>query len=252
MNSFSRQEILLGPDAMERLAQAAVAVFGVGGVGSYVAEALARSGIGRLLLIDSDRVSESNLNRQLIALRSTIGQLKVEAARDRIADINPKAAVEVYPIFVTPENLSQIPLEDCNYVVDAIDSVSAKLALAERCQREGIPLIASMGTGNKLDPCRLELADISETSVCPLARVMRRELRKRGIDHLEVLYSREEPVSPRISPEQPPKGRRAVPGSVSFVPSAAGLIIAGRVVRRLAGIEDENFQIGRASCRERV
>ena len=237
MNPFSRQEILMGPEAMERLAQATVAVFGVGGVGSYTVEALARSGVGRLLLIDNDRVSESNLNRQLIALRSTIGRLKVEAARERIADICPETRVEVYPLFVTPENLGEIPLGDCDYVVDAIDSVSAKLALAERCQREGIPLLSSMGTGNKLDPCRLELGDISETSVCPLARVMRRELRRRGIESLEVLWSREEPVSPRAAPEEPPQGRRAVPGSVAFVPSAAGLIIAGRVVRRLAGLE---------------
>lgn len=227
----------MGPEAMERLARATVAVFGVGGVGSYTVEALARSGVGRLLLIDNDRVSESNLNRQLIALRSTIGRLKVEAARERIADICPETRVEVYPLFVTPENLGEIPLGDCDYVVDAIDSVSAKLALAERCQREGIPLLSSMGTGNKLDPCRLELGDISETSVCPLARVMRRELRRRGIESLEVLWSREEPISPRTSPEEPPQGRRAVPGSVAFVPSAAGLIIAGRVVRRLAGLE---------------
>ena len=187
MGPFSRQEILLGPEGMKRLAQASVAVFGIGGVGSYVVEALARSGVGRLLLIDSDRISESNLNRQLIALHSTIGQRKVEAARARILDICPEVRVDVFPLFVTPENLETIPLEGCDYVVDAIDSVSAKLALAERCRDQGIPLIASMGTGNKLDPCRLELADISATSVCPLARVMRRELRKRGICHLEVL-----------------------------------------------------------------
>lgn len=237
MAPFSRQEILMGPEAMERLARASVAVFGVGGVGSYTVEALARSGVGRLLLIDSDRVAESNLNRQLIALRSTVGRLKVEAARERIADIRPETRVEVFPLFITPENLGEIPLSGCDYVVDAIDTVSAKLALAQRCRDEGIPLLSSMGTGNKLDPCRLELADISETSVCPLARVMRRELRRRGIQHLEVLYSREEPIRPRGSGEAPPDGRRAVPGSAAFVPSAAGLIIAGRVVRRLAGLE---------------
>ncbi len=237
MAPFSRQEILLGAEAMERLARSSVAVFGVGGVGSYAVEALARSGVGRLLLIDSDRVAESNLNRQLIALRSTIGQLKVEAARDRVAAIRPETKVEVFPLFVTPENLGEIPLSGCDHVVDAIDSVSAKLALAERCRDEGIPLISSMGTGNKLDPCRLELADISETSVCPLARVMRRELRKRGIQHLEVLYSREEPIRPQAPKEEPAQGRRVIPGSVAFVPSAAGLIIAGRVVRRLAGLE---------------
>ncbi len=237
MGPFSRQEILLGPEGMKRLAQASVAVFGIGGVGSYVVEALARSGVGRLLLIDSDRISESNLNRQLIALHSTIGQRKVEAARARILDICPEVRVDVFPLFVTPENLETIPLAGCDYVVDAIDSVSAKLALAERCRDQGIPLIASMGTGNKLDPCRLELADISATSVCPLARVMRRELRKRGICHLEVLYSREEPIRPWATGEEPPQGRRAVPGSVAFVPSAAGLMIAGRVIRRLAGVE---------------
>ena len=237
MGPFSRQEILLGPEGMKRLAQASVAVFGIGGVGSYVVEALARSGVGRLLLIDSDQISESNLNRQLIALHSTIGQRKVEAARARILDICPEVRVDVFPLFVTPENLETIPLEGCDYVVDAIDSVSAKLALAERCRDQGIPLIASMGTGNKLDPCRLELADISVTSVCPLARVMRRELRKRGICHLEVLYSRDEPIRPWATGEEPPQGRRAVPGSVAFVPSAAGLMIAGRVIRRLAGVE---------------
>lgn len=235
-NPFARQQLLLGQAAMERLAGASVAVFGIGGVGSYVVEALARSGVGRLLLIDSDRVSVTNLNRQLIALRSTVGQLKTEVARARIADIDPRTRVETFPVFVTPENLDEIPLAGCDYVVDAIDTVSAKIALAVRCRELGVPLIASMGTGNKLDPTRLELADLSETSVCPLARVMRRELKKRGIEHLTVLYSRETPLSPAPSEEEAAPGRRAVPGSMAFVPSAAGLIIAGRVVRDLAAL----------------
>lgn len=233
MSIFSRQSLLLGEEGTNRLSRSTVAVFGVGGVGSYVVEALARCGVGRLLLIDSDRVAESNLNRQIIALHSTIGKLKVEAARERVLDINPAARVETFPLFVTPENLGEIPLEECGYVVDAIDTVSAKIALVLRCKELGVPLIASMGTGNKLDPGRLELADIAETSVCPLARVMRRELRKRGIEHLEVVYSREEPVAAGTG-EAPAPGRRATPGSVAFVPSAAGLLIAGKVVRDLA------------------
>jgi len=237
---FARQRLVMGDAAMERLARATVAVFGVGGVGSYVVEALARSGVGRLLLIDSDRVAPTNLNRQIIALRSTLGRRKVDAARERVLDINPGAVVETFPVFVLPENLSGIPLEGCGYVVDAIDTVSAKLALAQRCGELGVPLLSCMGTGNKLDPTRLELADISETSVCPLARVMRRELKKRGILHLEVLYSREPPVSPAgAAGEEGRPGRRAVPGSTAFVPAAAGLIIAGRVARRLAGLDGE-------------
>ena len=237
LDQFSRTELLLGREGMERLAQATVAVFGVGGVGSYVVEALARSGIKQLLLVDGDEVALTNLNRQLIALHSTVGRPKVEVARERVLDISPDARVEIYPVFVTPENLPDIPLEGCDYIVDAIDTVSTKLALAQRCRQLGVPLLSCMGTGNKLDPARLELADITETSVCPLARVMRRELKKRGIFHLEVLYSREVPVNPVPGGEEAAPGRRAVPGSTAFVPPAAGLIIAGRVVRRLAGLE---------------
>lgn len=236
-DQFARQRLLLGDDAMDRLASARVAVFGVGGVGSYVVEALARSGVGALLLVDGDEVALTNLNRQLIALHSTLGRPKVEAARDRVLDINPAARVEVYNAFVTPEGVKGLPLSGCDYVVDAIDTVSTKLALIQWCYENGVPILSSMGTGNKLDPARLELADISETSVCPLARVMRRELKKRGILHLEVLYSREEPVKPKTAGEEAAPGRRAVPGSTAFVPPAAGLIIAGRVVRRLAGVE---------------
>lgn len=236
-DQFARQRLLLGDAAMERLALARVAVFGIGGVGSYAAEALARSGVGHLLLIDGDEVSLTNLNRQLIALHSTLGRPKVEAARERLLDIAPGAEVEAYHTFVTAGDIQTLPLAGCDYVVDAIDTVSVKIALAQRCRELGIPLISSMGTGNKLDPTRLELSDISETSVCPLARVMRKELKKRGILHLEVVYSREEAIAPAPSGEEPPPGRRAVPGSTAFVPAAAGLIIAGRVVRRLAGME---------------
>ena len=234
---FARQRLVMGEEAMDRLARARVAVFGIGGVGSYVVEALARSGIKQLLLVDGDEVALTNLNRQLIALHSTVGRPKVEVARERVLDISPDARVEIYPVFVTPENLPDIPLEGCDYIVDAIDTVSTKLALAQRCRQLGVPLLSCMGTGNKLDPARLELADITETSVCPLARVMRRELKKRGIFHLAVLYSREVPVTPVPGGEEAAPGRRAVPGSTAFVPPAAGLIIAGRVVRRLAGLE---------------
>lgn len=237
VDQFSRQRLLLGDTAMERLARARVAVFGIGGVGSYVVEALARSGVGRLLLVDGDEIAPTNLNRQIIALHSTLGRPKAEAARERVLDIAPEAEVEACHTFVTAADIEAIPLVGCDYAVDAIDTVSAKIALVQRCRELGIPLISSMGTGNKLDPTRLELADISETSVCPLARVMRKELKKRGITHLEVVYSREEAIAPASSGEEPPPGRRAVPGSTAFVPAAAGLIIAGRVVRRLAGVE---------------
>ena len=236
-DQWERQRRLLGEEAMERLAGASVAVFGLGGVGSYAAEALVRSGVGRILFIDGDRLSLSNLNRQLLALHSTLGRLKAEAALERALDISPTLRGEAYPLFVTPENLNEIPLSGCNYVVDAIDTVSTKIALAVRCRELGVPLISSMGTGNKLDPARLELADLSETTVCPLARVMRRELRKRGILHLEVVYSREEPLSPAPEGGEAVPGRRALPGSTAFVPAAAGLMLAGRVVRRLAGLE---------------
>ena len=236
-DQWERQRRLLGKEAMERLAGASVAVFGLGGVGSYAAEALVRSGVGRILFIDGDRLSLSNLNRQLLALHSTLGRLKAEAALERALDISPTLRGEAYPLFVTPENLDEIPLSGCDHVVDAIDTVSTKIALAVRCRELGVPLISSMGTGNKLDPARLELADLAETTVCPLARVMRRELRKRGILHLEVVYSREEPLSPAPEGGEAVPGRRALPGSTAFVPAAAGLMLAGRVVRRLAGLE---------------
>ena len=231
---FARTELLLGAEAMKRLENARVAVFGIGGVGGHAVEALARSGVGRLLLVDHDQVSPTNLNRQLIALHSTLGQRKVEAARERIRDINPAALVELYPQFITPENLPGFPLEDCSYVVDAIDTVSAKLALIQRCQELGVPILSSMGTGNKLDPSLLEVTDLSKTRGCPLARVMRRELGRRDIRHLKVVYSSEEAV-PCAPLEAPPPGRRSVPGSVPWVPPIAGIMMAGAIVMDLVG-----------------
>jgi len=235
--TFTRMKMVLGEEPMERLRHSTVAVFGIGGVGSYIAEALARGGIGRIQLIDSDTVSESNINRQLIALHSTIGRLKTEVMAERIKDINPDAEVETYPIFYGKETAGQIDLTRADYIADAIDTVTSKLLLIERAKLAGVRIISSMGTGNKVDPSRLEIADLSKTSVCPLARVMRRELKRRGIEHLEVLYSRETPMEPQIPLEWEPGGtRRGTPGSVSFVPSAAGLMIAGKIIRTLAGI----------------
>ena len=227
---FSRTAILLGEEGIEKLKKARVAVFGVGGVGGYVVEALARSGVGALDLIDMDRVSESNINRQIIALHSTVGRLKTEVARERVKDINPDIEVRVYNVFYLPETASQFDFSKYDYVVDAIDTVSGKISLIERASASNVPVISSMGAGNKLDPTRFEVADISKTSVCPLARVMRRELKKRGIEHLKVVYSKEEPIPSPIIDEESGKN---VPGSVAFVPSVVGLIIAGEVVKDL-------------------
>lgn len=233
---FCRTALLLGKDGVERLSQAKVAVFGVGGVGSYCVEALARAGIGTLILFDSDRIAVSNINRQLIALHSTVGMLKTEVAARRIADINPDCHVIQYPVFFLPENAAQYDLSGCSYIVDAVDTVAAKLSIIQLAMEKDIPVISCMGAGNKLDPTRFEVADISHTSVCPLARVMRRELKKRGIEHCKVVYSQEPALSPAVPDEQLPDGssRRAIPGSVSFVPSAAGLILAGEVIKDLA------------------
>lgn len=233
---FCRTALLLGKDEVERLSQAKVAVFGVGGVGSYCVEALARAGIGTLILFDSDRIAVSNINRQLIALHSTVGMLKTEVAARRIADINPDCHVIQYPVFFLPENAAQYDLSGCSYIVDAVDTVAAKLSIIQLAMEKDIPVISCMGAGNKLDPTRFEVADISHTSVCPLARVMRRELKKRGIEHCKVVYSQEPALSPAVTDEQLPDGssRRAIPGSVSFVPSAAGLILAGEVIKDLA------------------
>ena len=230
---FARTRLLLGDEAMERLAAARVAVFGVGGVGGYAVEALARSGIGTLDLIDSDTVALSNLNRQIIATHSTVGMYKVDAAAARIRDINPDAAVNTFPVFYTPETQHLFDFTQYDYVIDAIDTVTGKIALVMNAQAVGTPIICSMGAGNKLDPTAFEVADIYKTSVCPLARVMRRELKKRGVRHLKVVYSKEEPIAPLDSGEELPEGRRQIPGSTAFVPSVAGLIIAGEVIKDL-------------------
>ena len=233
---YSRLQRLIGADALERLKNTRVAVFGVGGVGGYVVEALARSGIGALDIFDNDTVAESNLNRQIIALHSTIGRLKVDVCKERINDIDPECKVTSHPMFVLPENVDDIEFEAYDYVVDAIDTVSGKLAIIERCTSLGIPVISSMGTGNKIDTSALEITDIYKTSGCPLARVMRRELKKRNIQSLKVLYSRELPL-PCIesSGEDNSPHRRSVPGSTAFVPPAAGLMIASQIVREIAG-----------------
>ena len=231
---FSRTELLFGADAMERLAHSRVAVFGLGGVGGYAVEALARSGIGALDLIDNDRVSLSNRNRQLYALESTLGQYKVEVASRRVLDINPACVVTRWPVFFLPETRGQFDFTVYDYVVDAVDTVTAKLTLIEAARDARVPLISSMGTGNKRDPSALRLGDLFDTDTDPLARVMRRECRRRGIDRLPVVYSREEPLSPQGDPGEPlPEGRRTIPGSTAFVPAAAGLLLASHVVKEL-------------------
>lgn len=228
----SRTAMLLGQEAVEKLASAHVAVFGIGGVGGYVAEALARAGVGALDLIDSDTISVSNINRQIIALHSTVGRLKVDVMADRIRDINPDCRVRTYPMFYLPQTAGEFDFSVYDYIADAVDTVSAKLDLAVRAHEAGVPIIAAMGAGNKLDAAAFEVADISKTSICPLARVMRIELRKRGINHMKVVYSKEEPHVPTVTVSDGP--RRATPGSVSFVPGAAGLIMAGEIIQYLA------------------
>ncbi len=234
MNEFSRTERLIGTDNMHKLSDSTVAVFGVGGVGSHCIEALARCGTGHLILIDNDVISETNINRQSIAWHSTVGQHKTRVMKARILDINPAARVDLFETFVLPENLENLlnAMGAVDYMVDAIDTVSAKIALAQYAQIHQIPLIASMGTGNKLHGELFEIADIYETSVCPLCRVMRKELKTRGVHHLKVLYSREQPLTP-VLPSEETTSRRSVPGSVSFVPPVAGLLIAGEVIREL-------------------
>lgn len=227
---FSRTASLIGDEGMKKLKKARVAVFGVGGVGGYVVEALARSGVGVLELIDKDRVSESNINRQIIALHSTLGRLKTEVAAERARDINPDIVVRTHNLFYLPETAELFDFTQYDYVVDAIDTVSGKLALVEQANRANVPVISSMGAGNKLDPTAFEVSDIAKTSVCPLARVMRRELKKRGVEHLKVVYSKEAPFSSGLTDEETGK---SVPGSVAFVPSVVGLIIAGEVVKDL-------------------
>lgn len=241
-DQFSRTELLLGKPAMERLAGCRVAVFGIGGVGGYVCEALARSGVGALDLIDDDKVCLSNINRQIIATNKTVGQYKTDVMKERILDINPDAKVNTYRCFFLPENASDFPFDKYDYVVDAIDTVTAKIELVMQCQNSGVPIISSMGAGNKLDPTKFRVADIYKTQMDPLAKVMRRELKKRGIKKLKVVYSEEEPVAPdadsaenQVDAGTARQGskRRSTPGSTAFVPSVAGLIIAGEVIKDL-------------------
>ena len=247
LNQFSRTQLLLGKEGIDRLAEAKVAVFGIGGVGGYVVEALARSGVGSFVLVDDDKVCLTNLNRQIIATRSTVGKYKTDVMRDRILDINPQAQVEVRQCFYLPENADEFDFSEYSYVVDAVDTVTAKLEIIMRAKEAGTPVISSMGAGNKLDPTAFEVADIYKTSVCPLAKVMRRELKKRGIKKLKVVYSKEKAMTPiddtanscRSHCICPPGSartctqRRQIPGSTAFVPSVVGLIIAGEVIKDL-------------------
>lgn len=227
-NQFSRTEMLIGKNNLEKLKHSKVAIFGIGGVGSYVVEGLARVGVGNFILIDNDKVAESNLNRQIIATTKTIGKIKVEVCKERILEINPEANVEIHPEFFMPES-PEIFDNTIDYIVDAIDTVSAKIELIIRANKLNIPIISCMGTGNKLDPTKFEITDIYNTSVCPLAKVMRKELKKRGIKKLKVIYSKEEPIKPMVQISETTK--KQTPGSISFVPSVAGLIIAGEVVK---------------------
>ena len=250
-DQFSRTELIFGSEAMEKIASSRVAVFGVGGVGGYTVEALARSGVGAIDIIDDDKVCLSNINRQIIATHNTLGMYKVDVAAERIAQINPDCKVRAYKTFYMPDT-DIFDFSEFDYVVDAIDTVTAKLALVENAKKSGTPIISSMGAGNKVDPTAFEVADIFKTSVCPLAKVMRHELKKRGIDSLKVVYSKEEPVKPQIQTEQGElqnndnlaspldtarngTAKRAIPGSTAFVPSVVGLIIAGEVIKDLVG-----------------
>ena len=235
---FVRTALLLSEEGVARLKRAKVAVFGIGGVGGFAVEALARAGVGAFLLVDSDRICVSNINRQIIADWNTVGRYKTKVMQERIASVNPDAEVETRECFFLPENADSFDFSGWDYIVDAVDTVSAKLEIIVRAKEAGVPVISCMGAGNKLDPTRFEVADLYETSVCPLARVMRRELKKRGIDSCKVVYSREEartPLDGLLSQEES-GGRRSVPGSVSFVPSVAGLVAAGEVIRDLAGV----------------
>ncbi len=237
INEFSRTELLLGTDGMERLKKASVMVFGIGGVGSHCVEALARSGVGTLILIDNDTVSLTNINRQSIALHSTEGRYKTEVMKEKIADICPEIRVRTYERFVLTDNLGDILDERPDYIIDAIDTVTAKLTLVCEAQKRGIPIISSMGTGNKLHPEMFEITDITKTSVCPLCKVMRKELKNRGIGHLKVVYSKEKPIDTSGRDTGEDAGvRRSIPGSISFTPPVAGLLIAGEVIRELAGL----------------
>lgn len=249
INRFSRTALLFGEENMEKLRNTRVAVFGVGGVGGYVVEALVRSGVGAIDVFDDDIVSLTNLNRQIIAVTDTIGKDKTEVIRERVLAINPEAKITVHKCFYMPYNADEFDLGEYAYIVDAIDTVTAKIELAVRAEKAGIPIISSMGTGNKVEAAMLETADIYETSVCPLARVMRRELKKRGIKKLKVVYSKEKPITPAVNndiaseksgTERNGIPKKSVPGSTAFVPAAAGLIIAGEVVKAITGIHGES------------
>ena len=258
LNQFSRTQLLLGKERMRKLADSRVAVFGIGGVGGYAVEALARSGVGALDLIDDDRVCLTNLNRQLHATRKTIGRYKVDAAEERILEINPECCVTTHKAFISPETANQFDFAQYDYIIDAIDTVTGKIELVLRAMAHGVPIISSMGAGNKTDPTAFEVADIYSTSVCPLARVMRRELRKRSVPALKVVYSREPPMTPlddmtiscRTNCICPPgtarkcTQRRQVPGSTAFVPSVVGLIIAGEAVKELTREDNPSFVQG--------
>lgn len=253
LNQFSRTELLLGKEAMDKLSKSRVAVFGVGGVGGFTVEALARSGVGTIDLVDDDKVCLTNLNRQIIATRSTIGKYKVDVAKERILDINPDAVVHTYKMFYMPDTADQFDFTAFDYVVDAIDTVTGKIELVMQANKAKTPIISSMGAGNKLNPAMFEVADIYKTSVCPLARVMRTELKKRKIPSLKVVYSKEQPITPvddmaiscKTNCVCPPgtarkcTQRRAVPGSTAFVPSVAGLIIAGEIIKDLTGVRND-------------
>lgn len=238
IHEFSRTELLIGEEGLKRLKNATVMVLGVGGVGSHCIEALARSGVGTLILVDNDKVSRTNINRQSIAYSSTVGDYKTKLMKDRIDDICPSINVFTYETFILLDNLNEIFEREVDYIVDAIDTVTAKLAVAEYAKEHQIPLISCMGTGNKLHPELFEITDISKTSVCPLCKVMRKELKERGIHHLKVLYSKEKPIDTSARSTGEDKGmRRSLPGSISFVPPVAGLLIAGEVIREIAGVE---------------
>ncbi len=250
LNQFSRTQLLLGAEAIKKLTESRVAVFGIGGVGGYVCEALVRSGVGHFDLIDDDKVCLTNLNRQILATRKTVGKYKAEVMAERMQEINPEVDIRIHKCFFLPENADDFPFDEYNYVIDAVDTVTAKLELIMRCKSKNVPVISSMGAGNKLDAGRMKIADIYETSVCPLARVMRHELRKRGVKNLKVAYSDEQPIRPledmSISCRShcicPPGAqhkcieRRDIPGSTAFVPAVAGLLIAGEVVRDLCRV----------------
>jgi tRNA A37 threonylcarbamoyladenosine dehydratase len=250
LNQFSRTELLIGQEGMEKLANAKVAVFGIGGVGGYACEALVRSGVGAFDLIDDDKICLTNLNRQIIATRKTVGKYKVDVMKERMLDINPDVQVQTHQCFFLPENAEDFPFDEYDYIIDAVDTVTAKIELVMKAQEKGVPIISSMGAGNKLDASQFRVADIYKTKVCPLAKVMRRELKKRGVKKLKVVYSEEQPLEPiddmaiscRTNCVCPPGAqrkctdRRAIPGSTAFVPSVVGLIIAGEVVKDLTGI----------------